>query len=321
MINGTWNNTANVTCKENDTVINDTVTVIVDPVVNLTINKTVEPGTVKVGETVVFTINVTNNGPSNATQVVIEDIVPEQFGNVVCNDTKFVDNKLIIDKLNVGESYIFTITATALIAGTWDNTANVTCAENDTVVNDTVTVVVDTVVNLTIDKAVDLDHVQVGDTIVFTINVTNNGPSNATVVTDTSYVDNKIIIDQLNVGESYAFTITAVTLINGTWNNTANVTCKENDTVINDTVTVIVDPVVNLTINKTVDNNHVQVGETVVFTINVTNNGPSNATVVVIEDVVPEQFGNVVCNDSRYADNKIIIDQLNTGDSIALLTN
>ena len=331
LINGTWNNTANVTCKENDTVINDTVTVIVNPVVNLTINKTVEPGRVKVGETVVFTINVTNNGPSNATMVEITDIVPEQFNVTACNDSSFINNKIIIEKLNVGESYVITINAIALIAGTWNNTASVFCAENDTIVNDTVNVTVDPVVNLTIDKAVDYDHVQVGDTIVFTINVTNNGPSNATVVTiedivpeqfhvtgcnDTSYVDNKIIIDQLNVGESYAFTITATTLINGTWNNTANVTCKENDTVINDTVTVIVDPVVNLTINKTVEPGTVKVGETVVFTINVTNNGPSNATVVVIEDVVPEQFGNVVCNDSRYADNKIIIDQLNKGESI-----
>ena len=331
LINGTWNNTANATCKENDTVVNDTATVTVLPVVNLTIDKSVDLGHIKVGDTVVFTINVTNNGPSNATNVVIEDVVPAQFNVTGCSDPRFENNKITISYLNKGESIQFTITAIALINGTWNNTANVTCAENDTVVNDTVEVIVDPVVNLTIDKAVDIDHVFVGDTVVFTINVTNNGPSNATVVTiedivpeqfqviacnDSAFSGNKITVDKLNVGESYAFTITATALIAGTWNNTANATCKENDTVVNDTVTVIVDPVVNLTINKTVDNNHVEVGETVVFTINVTNNGPSNATVVIIEDVVPTQFGNVVCNDSRYADNKITIDQLNKGDSI-----
>ena len=136
MINGTWVNVANVTCDENDTVVEDNATVTVDTVVNLTIDKTVDIGHVFVGDTVV----VTNNGPSNATVVTIEDIVPEQFNVTACNDTKYVDNKLIIDQLNVGESYAFTITATALINGTWNNTANVTCKENDTVINDTVTV-------------------------------------------------------------------------------------------------------------------------------------------------------------------------------------
>ena len=390
LINGTWNNTANATCKENDTVVNDTATVTVLPVVNLTIDKSVDLGHVKVGDTIVFTINVTNNGPSNATNVVIEDVVPAQFNVTGCSDPRFENNKITISYLNKGESIQFTITAITLINGTWNNTANVTCAENDTVVNDTVEVIVDPVVNLTIDKAVDIDHVFVGDTVVFTINVTNNGPSNATVVViedivpeqfqviacnDSAFSGNKITVDKLNVGESYAFTITATALIAGTWNNTANATCKENDTVVNDTVTVIVDPVVNLTINKTVDNNHVEVGETVVFTItataliagtwnntasvfckendtikndtvnvtvdpvvnltidktvdvdhvhvgdtvvftiNVTNNGPSNATVVVIEDVVPTQFNVTACNDTQFANNKIIVDKLNVGES------
>ena len=331
LIAGTWNNTANVTCAENDTIVNDTVNVTVDPVVNLTIDKTVDIEHVQVGDTIVFTINVTNNGPSNATVVTIEDIVPEQFNVTGCNDTSFNNNKLIIEKLDVGESYAFTITATALINGTWNNTANVTCDENDTVVNDTVTVIVDPVVNLSINKTVEPGRVYVGETVLFTINITNNGPSNATqvevtdivpeqfgnvVCNDSAYSNNKIIIAQLNVGDSYVFTLNATALINGTWDNIASAFCAENDTVVEDDAIVIVDPVVNLTVNKTVEPGEVYVGETVVFTINVTNNGPSNATMVEITDVVPEQFGNVVCNDTRFENNRILIERLDVGESI-----
>ncbi|MBR6023814.1 MAG: DUF11 domain-containing protein, partial [Methanobrevibacter sp.] len=128
---------------------------------NLTVKKTATPDHVKVGETVLFTINVTNSGPTNATNVNITDIVPSQFGNLKCNDSRFVDNSIIIDFLEAGESVVFTINATALVNGTWTNVANATCNENDTVVNDTATVVVDPVVNLSINKTAVPDTVYV----------------------------------------------------------------------------------------------------------------------------------------------------------------
>ena len=114
------------------------------------------------------------------------------------------------------------------------------------------------------------------------------------------------MIPKLNVGDSYLFTITATALINGTWNNTANATCKENDTVVNYTATVIVLLLVNLIIDKSVDFGHVKVGGTVIFTINVTNNGPFNSTMVEITDIVPEQFNVTACNDSVFINNKIL---------------
>uniref|UniRef100_UPI00388F801F Cna B-type domain-containing protein n=1 Tax=Methanobrevibacter sp. TaxID=66852 RepID=UPI00388F801F len=239
-----------------------------DIVVDLGINKTVDKPVVYVNDTVVFTINVTNNGPSIATNVTIKDVVPVQFKVTGSNDTAYINNQLLVSKLNVGESYAFTITAVALVNGTWINIANVTCNENKTVKEDNATVVVKPVVNLTIDKTVDNDHVFVEAPVVFTIDVTNEGPCNATnvVITDvvpeqfkvTGYSEgydietNTITVPLLVVGEHFVFTINATTLVNGTWNNTANVTCEENRTVKNDTVVVKVDPVVNLTIDKSV---------------------------------------------------------------------
>ena len=248
---------------------------------------------------------MTNNGPSNATNVVIEDIVPGQF-NITGTSNSF-NGKTTIN-LNAGASYTITINATALIAGTWNNTANATCDENKTIVNDTANVTVDPAVNLTINKTANPNHVHVGDTVVFTINVTNNGPSNATQVTiedilpkqfkfetssDSRYneTNNIIMISQLTPGASYVFTITAKALISGIWTNTANASCAENKTVIEDDATVIVDPIVDLSTNKSSDKEEYFVDDIAYWTITVHNaaNG-TNATNVTLKETFPDQF-------------------------------
>ena len=109
---------------------------------NLTINKTVDKPRVYVNDEVVFTINVTNNGPFNATHVNVTDMVPNQFKVTGYNDTEYKNKTglLVIDQLNVGDSYLFTITAVALVAGNWTNVASAVCDQNDTVVRDDATV-------------------------------------------------------------------------------------------------------------------------------------------------------------------------------------
>ncbi|WP_295590635.1 Cna B-type domain-containing protein [uncultured Methanobrevibacter sp.] len=121
---------------------------------NLTINKTVDQSPVYVNDTVVFTINITNNGPFNATDVIVNDVVPSQFRVTGCNDTAYNRGSgiLVIDQLNVGDSYLFTITAVALEVGNWTNVANATCNENDTVVWDDATVVVLPLIDINVTK-------------------------------------------------------------------------------------------------------------------------------------------------------------------------
>uniref|UniRef100_UPI00386342BD Cna B-type domain-containing protein n=1 Tax=Methanobrevibacter sp. TaxID=66852 RepID=UPI00386342BD len=121
---------------------------------NLTINKTVNETPVYVGESVVFTINVTNNGPFNATYVNITDVVPPQFRVVGCNDTRYNNVTGILSNvtINVGDSFLFNITAVALVVGNWTNVANATCKENDTVVEDNATVEVLPLKNVTVKK-------------------------------------------------------------------------------------------------------------------------------------------------------------------------
>ena len=91
MVNGTLTNVVNVTANENDTVKSSEVSVNVTPVVNLTVVKTVDVAVVDVNGEVVFTINVTNNGPSNATGVRVTDVVPAGFEFVSCSDSGYDD--------------------------------------------------------------------------------------------------------------------------------------------------------------------------------------------------------------------------------------
>ena len=72
--NGTVSNGVNVTSKENDTeVTNKTEEIELVPAADLEITKEVQGGVdkVDVGETVTYIIVVKNNGPSNATDVVV----------------------------------------------------------------------------------------------------------------------------------------------------------------------------------------------------------------------------------------------------------
>ena len=76
--NGTISNIAFVNCSENTTDKNSSSNnITANPKVNLTIVKTVNlTGNISVGDLVNFTITVTNNGPSNATNVtVVDDLV------------------------------------------------------------------------------------------------------------------------------------------------------------------------------------------------------------------------------------------------------
>ena len=128
--------------------------------------------------------------------------------------------------------------------------------------------------------------IYVNDEVTFVINITNAGRGDVTglVVTDLvpqgfefvtssdSAYDSEtgiLNITSLNSGESYAFDITLRTIANGTFTNIANVTCAENRTPVSDSDDVVVIPVVNLDVVKTVDYDDTAIGDVVVFTITV----------------------------------------------------
>ena len=194
-----------------------------------------------VGDEITFLINVTNNAKLNATGVTVNDIIPDAFKFISSNAS--YDNKtgiLNIGTLKPGESYVFNITVRALRNGTFTNIANVTCIENKTVKEDNVAVYVAPVVNLTVTKVVDIENVTIGDNVVFTIVVTNNGPSNATNIKVSDILDKGLVlvsgelnttIEFLASGKSVEIVVRARTTANGTYMNRVTVKCDQNETV------------------------------------------------------------------------------------------
>jgi uncharacterized repeat protein (TIGR01451 family) len=90
------------------------------------------------------------------------------------------------------------------------------------------------------------------------------------------------------VGASTSVTVVATGLSAGTFRNTAVVGPTDATPLDNtDTADTIVTPVADLMITKTVDEPLVAVGQQVTYTITTTNNGPSDATGVVVTDTLP----------------------------------
>ena len=310
---GVLTNIVNVTCSENGTYVNDTVDVNVTPVVNLTVRKVADSDDATIGDVVTFTITVTNNGPSNATNIKVADIIGKEF-SVIEGELNHV-----IAFLASGDSADIVIRMKTNTNGTLTNYVNVSCDENDTVKSANASVHVYNT-DLKIDKTANVSDVKVGDLVNFTVTVKNHDLSNATNVHITDELDsafefidasgsytrnnNTVVwnVNRLAGEETVSVWIVVKALTNGTFANTAHVNCSEEETVKNSTTKVNVRPAVNLTVEKTADKATVEITGEVTFTINVTNNGPSDATCINVSDAVPTGFEFVKSNDSAYDD-------------------
>jgi uncharacterized repeat protein (TIGR01451 family) len=311
----------------------------------LTIIKKVDLTNVSVGDLVNFTITVINNGPSNATMVRITDELIKEFGfiNATGNYTR-TGQKLVwtIDRLSNGTNASVWVQVKVLIDGNFTNVASVNCSENTTeITSDDVNVTVNPVVNLTLIKAALNATVNVNDLVNFTITVINNGPSNATMVRITdelikefSFINatgnytrtgQKVIwtIDRLSNGTNATVWIQVRVITDGKFTNVAAVNCSENTTEITSNGTnVTVNPVVDLSVNKTVSKTNVKIGDSVVYTITVRNDGPSNAAGVVITEGLngTVEITGIDPSKGRYnqTTSEWTIEKLNAGESAIL---
>lgn len=158
--------------------VSDDATVLVSaaPVPSLSVTKLASADTVVVGETVTYKIYVTNDGETDLTNVRVVDELLE------------IDQT--IASLPIGAMELVTGSYVASEVGTLENTA--TATSGDLTDSDTVTVTVtsrppDPEYGLSINKSADVESIQVGGTIHYTIRVENTGDtalSNVLVVDD-----------------------------------------------------------------------------------------------------------------------------------------
>ncbi|HCT30888.1 MAG TPA: hypothetical protein DIW31_09175, partial [Bacteroidales bacterium] len=325
---GNYANTATVNGDQTDpTPANNTSTNTPVPVdqCNLSIDKSVNNGSPNVGDNIIFTLTVTNNGPSDATGVKVTDNLPSGFTYVSDNGAgAYNDGTGIWTIGNLANSATTTlnITVTVNASGSYSNTATVSGDQADpTPANnsDTSTPTPGALSNLAITKTVDNSTPNVGSNVVFRLTATNNGPSDASGVKVTdllpsgyTYVSDNSLgnynsttgvwsVGNLANGASSSLNITAFVKSSGVYTNTATISGDQTDpTPANNSASVATTPVAqsNLSIVKSVNNATPNVASNVVFTLTVTNNGPSDATGVSATDALPSGYTYVSDNGS-----------------------
>ncbi|KJD31057.1 hypothetical protein PK35_16350, partial [Tamlana nanhaiensis] len=350
---------SNGTCSD----ASDDVTITINPISDLELTKTVSNSNVNVGDIVTFTVSIFNNDANatnaDATGVNVEDVLPLGFSLVsgtVSNSGTFDLGTQTITWTNLsianGDTLNLTFDATVNATGSYVNSAQITASDNldpdsdpntDATVDednadgddnpntggddddeDTASVTIQSA-DLSLQKTVLPTSVSVGDTVVFTITVSNGGADTAT---------NVEVVDQLPSGYAYqsddasgnynpatgvwttgsvtaaldqVLNITAiVNAPSGTLNeylNIAEITNSDqadpNSTPNNDNGDQSEDDednaeitleLADLQITKSVLPLSGSVGDTVTFSIFLENFGPGDATGVAIEDLLPSGF-------------------------------
>jgi uncharacterized repeat protein (TIGR01451 family)/gliding motility-associated-like protein len=226
------------------------------PTANLSITKTAGAGPHLPENLVTFTIRVTNNGPDQASGVVVTDLLPPGLVFVSASATtgsyEPASGTLTAGAMANGATVTITLVARIVApAGTTiRNTASVLGTEPDpnpanNTANAVLTVVPVPVSNtdLSVTKTISPGPYQTGDNITYTVTATNNGPAPATNVSVTDLLPPQLTFVQatanpgtynpatglytigpLSPGASATVTITATINTSGPIINTAAVT-------------------------------------------------------------------------------------------------
>ena len=332
---GTISNTATVSTSDTDTdPANDSATedFVTDNQIDLILGKSVDLAAAVPGsDQLVYTFNVSHDtdSVSDANTVVVTDTIPAGLTGVVINaptadSTNFDPGTgLITVQYNVlpnGQTRNFTLTANIDedATGVISNSASITSLGNDLdPSNDTATAstTLTPSFDVVVSKSADDPNLIPGDTVVYTVTLTNSGPSTApgVILTDvlpagltfvSATLDGQagvesggtITFPSVNIASgdvaTATITMTVDTLTNGVLTNTASVqdlssageTNIANNTSTTD-VTVVAEA--DLSLTKTVSAAASQIGGTLTYDITVSNAGPSAATNVVVTDTLP----------------------------------
>jgi len=318
---GVITNTAVVTSTTYDPDLDNNqtaISTIVQPVADLSISKIESVDPVVAGDTLVYTVTVSNNGPSSASNVVVTDTLPAEvtlISTTGCAEDPSGTPTCLLDTIASGADAQFVIQAMVDSGahGVFTNTAVVGSTTYDPNVDNNQTAISTTIqsADLSISKIESADPVVAGDTLVYTVTVSNDGPSSAlnVVVTDTLPAEVTLIsttgcaedpsgaptcsLGTIASGADVQFVIETMVDIgaHGVFTNTAVVASTTYDPDLGNNQTAISTTIqsADLSISKIESADPVVAGDTLVYTVTVSNNGPDSALNVVVTDTLPAE--------------------------------
>ncbi|WP_297980921.1 right-handed parallel beta-helix repeat-containing protein [uncultured Methanobrevibacter sp.] len=309
---GVFNNTVVAGSSETSNVTATNSTTVLKP--DVIIQKITLNETVRAGNLTEFLIFVSNEGNSNLTNFYVLDTYPSELvyynytnrtGSWILDDSEGL--KFIYDGiLKVGDTASFIVAFNTTEVGNFTNNVSATADEFGDFVNSSNTTEV-IITELEIIKIANNDTVYKGETISFTINVTNTGSVDLTHVfiddqtpEGAEYLDyenttgnwfickNKWIYDGvLAPGETVQLTIFYNTTEGGIVNNTAIAGSDQSENkTANNTTEVLYNPA--LAVEKVTLNETVHKGELTEFNITLYNTGDATLSEVYIREQVPD---------------------------------
>ncbi|MCF0226087.1 MAG: DUF11 domain-containing protein, partial [Methanobrevibacter sp.] len=296
------------------------------PQADVKINKIKEESDFNYKDYVMWNLTIKNNGPNKATDIIIQDLIPEGLIFIKSNYGQYnpTTGILKIDGIEPSQSITLSIITQINKTGKIVNNANVTAGEYDpdlTNNHDFDFIEVNPSADLSIEKSVSQKNPNFGDEISWKIIAINNGPDDATDVkvidnlpegliwisddSNGDYNPNTGIWNIKNLAKDETKTLTIKCKVNKTGKLTNNVSISGNEydwnnSNNNDSESIEVPKAADLEVSKEVNNSNPNYLDAIKWTITVKNNGPDSATGVILKDIMPE--GLVILTHSGGAD-------------------
>jgi uncharacterized repeat protein (TIGR01451 family) len=331
-LTGAFTNTATITGPELDPdLTNNTSTTTSNVVPDADLEVTLTPSTTMapVGSPLTYTLLIGNNGPSTATGTVVMVQFPADFTNITVmpDQGSYTINTSNLVTLNTGivpasSSNNVTFTATPTMVDMAGSTSNTTATVSSPVADpnpnnntSTAAVTVANAADLGVTMTASPNPVLIGQELVYTIDLTNNGPSPAGDPVVTDPLPAGVTFDQSNssagpngtfsvsggvvtwastgnllAGGSDTITIAVVPMASGLITNTVTASNLANpaeiDPNLTNNVATVTVPVSPADVSVNVDNpsDPLFIGKGAVFQIQVYNSGPAVATNVTLTD-------------------------------------